>query len=153
MKSLKIIYVYVPIVCALLLVLLLESQSLVSLHTADAENTPSVGENAPSSLKPKDGLNESPKPKNTLPIVQILVADWCPYCRKLEDFLNSNGIRYDRLDIERNVKAAMLYQQLGQGGVPIVKIGSDIIRGYDPGAILRALKKHKASASPIASAL
>jgi len=71
--------------------------------------------------------------------VEIFITDWCPYCRKLEKFLRPNKIKYKRYDIEKNSKGRKKYDRLGKGGVPIIKIGDQVIRGYDPEAILRAI--------------
>ena len=73
--------------------------------------------------------------------VDIYVTSWCGYCRKLEGFLKSKSIPYTRHDIEKSSSARQAHQKLGGGGIPVVKIGSDVIRGYSPDAILRSLKK------------
>ena len=71
--------------------------------------------------------------------VQILVTDWCPYCKKLEAYLNDKKVRYTRFDVEKDKKGKQLYEQLGRGGVPIVMIGKDIIRGFNTVEIEQAL--------------
>ncbi len=73
--------------------------------------------------------------------VDIYVTSWCGYCRKLEGFLKSKRIPYTRHDIEKSSSARQAHLKLGGGGIPVVKIGSDVIRGYSPDAILRSLKK------------
>ena len=73
--------------------------------------------------------------------VDIYVTSWCGYCRKLESFLKSKRIPYQRHDIEKSSSARQAHLKLGGGGVPIVKVGSDIIRGYSPDAILKSLNK------------
>ena len=74
--------------------------------------------------------------------VEIFVTSWCPYCQKLEAFLKQKKIRYTRYDIERNRKGAALHRQLGGGGVPVTKIGSNVIRGFDQDQIAAALAGH-----------
>ncbi len=71
--------------------------------------------------------------------VRILVTDWCPYCSRLEAFLIKEKIRYEKLDVEQSSEGKKLYTQLGRGGVPIVLIGSAVVRGFDKAAILREL--------------
>ncbi|MCZ6823511.1 MAG: glutaredoxin family protein [Deltaproteobacteria bacterium] len=73
--------------------------------------------------------------------VDIYVTSWCGYCRKLESFLKSKSIPYTRHDIEKSSSARQAHLKLGGGGIPVVKVGSDIIRGFSPEAILRSLKK------------
>jgi len=70
--------------------------------------------------------------------VEIYVTSWCPYCRKLENFLRKRGIRYKRFDIEKSAIAKRNYKKLGGESVPLTKIGSQIIRGYAPDRIMSA---------------
>ncbi|MCK5083189.1 MAG: glutaredoxin family protein [Candidatus Omnitrophica bacterium] len=71
--------------------------------------------------------------------VEIFITSWCSYCRKLENFLRSADIKYTRYDIEASTKGAQLYKQLNASGVPVTKVGSQIIGGYNPDGILKAL--------------
>ena len=71
--------------------------------------------------------------------VEIFVTSWCPYCSKLENYLNSKGIRYTKYDIEKNAAGRQIYQDIGGGGVPVVRIGTAVLRGFDPNAIERQL--------------
>ena len=75
--------------------------------------------------------------------VEVFVTSWCGYCRKLESFLKANRIRYSRYDIEKSPSAKQRYDKLGGRGVPVVKIGSDVIRGYAPDAVLKRLKRRR----------
>ncbi|MBZ0165506.1 MAG: glutaredoxin family protein, partial [Candidatus Omnitrophica bacterium] len=63
-----------------------------------------------------------------------------PYCRKMESFLKKNGIQYRRYNIDADRAANRRYQSMGGGGIPLTKVGDYVIRGYDPGAVLRALR-------------
>ena len=64
------------------------------------------------------------------PPVQVFVTSWCPYCRQLEAYLKTNRIPYSRFDIEKNKDGARKYEELGGGGVPVVKIGDEVVRGF-----------------------
>jgi len=75
--------------------------------------------------------------------VDVYVTSWCGYCRKLEGFLKSNRIPYKRHDIEKSSSARRAHLKLGGGGIPVTKVGSEVIRGYNPDAILRSLKKSR----------
>lgn len=79
--------------------------------------------------------------------VTVLVAEWCGYCRMLEAFLKGRGITYTRYDIETSTKGRALYQKHGTGGVPITLVDNRPIRGFDPAAILKALKKSNSNGS------
>ncbi len=73
--------------------------------------------------------------------VEIFVTEWCPYCKQLESFLQEKRISYKRYDIERDKVGKKLHSELGGGGVPVVRIGSKVLRGFTPEAILAALGK------------
>ena len=75
--------------------------------------------------------------------VVVLVIQGCPYCDKTEAFLIKKGINYKRYDIEKDAHGKSLYQKLGGGGVPLIKIGSNIIRGFQPDEILMALRSRR----------
>ena len=72
--------------------------------------------------------------------VEIFVTSWCPYCRKLESFLKQNQIDYARYDVEKDAKGAEEFERLGGEGVPLVRVGKNVIHGYDPEGIIAALK-------------
>ena len=72
--------------------------------------------------------------------VDIFVTSWCPYCRKLENFLKQNRIDYTRHDVEADTESSREFDRLGGDGVPLVRVGEQVIHGYDPKEILAALK-------------
>ena len=72
--------------------------------------------------------------------VEIYVTSWCPYCRALEKDLTKRKIRFKRYDIERNNSAKRKFQQIAPGGgVPVIVIGEQVIRGYKKEKIYQAL--------------
>ncbi len=73
--------------------------------------------------------------------IEVLVTSWCPYCKKLEKFLKEQRISYVRYDVEHDAKGMQIHNQLGGGGVPVTRIGSTVLRGFNPDAILQALGK------------
>lgn len=75
--------------------------------------------------------------------VTVLVIQGCPYCNKAEEFLQKKGINYRRYDIERDAGGQALYRKLGGGGVPLIKIGSSVIRGFQPDEILMNLSAQR----------
>jgi glutaredoxin len=83
--------------------------------------------------KPGDQKSKSKKK------VEIFVTSWCPHCRKLETFLKSEKIKYTSYDIEKSEEGKQLYEYLGGKGVPLTKVGSQDISGYNPTDILSAL--------------
>ena len=70
--------------------------------------------------------------------IVLLVTKTCPYCIRAEEFFLKNKVRFQKYDIAVSKKGKQLYKSLGGGGVPIIKIGSEVVRGYNPKK-LRAL--------------
>ena len=73
------------------------------------------------------------------PRVEVYTAPWCGSCRKLESCLKEERIRYVRYDIDKSQIARKRYQKLCTTGVPVTKIGTHLIRGYDPEQVMRRL--------------
>lgn len=84
------------------------------------------------------GAAQASKPSSSYRKVEIYVTTWCPYCRQLEDFLKQKKVPYVRYDVERSVYGKKFYASMGQGGIPITKIGNTIIRGLKRKEILQA---------------
>ena len=72
--------------------------------------------------------------------VEIFVTDWCPYCTKLESFLKKHHIEYTRYNVEKSEEGSRIFSELGGIGVPLVRVGSTVIPGYDPEALMEELK-------------
>ncbi|MGE0267540.1 MAG: glutaredoxin family protein [Candidatus Omnitrophota bacterium] len=72
--------------------------------------------------------------------VELYMTSWCPYCKKMEYFLQKNKIDYVRYNIEYDQAANARYKKMGGDGVPLLKVGRQIIRGYNPSAVTRALR-------------
>jgi glutaredoxin len=93
---------------------------------------------APSPRKPEEPLTRKSLffSGNT---VELYRTSWCGYCKKMERFLKEKGISYVAYDIEQDSNAARTFREMGGGGVPVVRIGSNVIRGYNPDAVLSCL--------------
>jgi glutaredoxin len=75
--------------------------------------------------------------------VEIFMTSWCGYCKKLATFLDTKGIRYTTYDIEKDSSANKTYRELGGRGVPLSRIGSTVVRGFNPEAVLRAVENER----------
>lgn len=87
---------------------------------------------------------ETPKQRGRTPgsvKVEVFMTSWCGYCKKLERFLNEKGIPYVAYDIEKDSSAASTFKQLGGRGVPVVRIGSHVVQGYNPDAVMGYYKE------------
>ena len=72
--------------------------------------------------------------------VEVFVTSWCPYCLKLESFLKDQGIDYTRYDVESDEAGSRIFSELGGEGVPMTRVGNQVIHGYDPESIVAALQ-------------
>lgn len=64
----------------------------------------------------------------------------CPFCLRLKEFLKSNNIGFEDIDVSaRQDKAQEMIKKSGQMGVPVIDISGEIIVGFDKGKIERAL--------------
>ncbi len=72
--------------------------------------------------------------------VEVFVTTWCPFCQKLENFLKNNRIDYKRYDVEKDAEGSRLFSELGIEGVPVTRIDSTLIQGYDREGIMAALQ-------------
>jgi len=67
--------------------------------------------------------------------MEIFVTSWCPHCRDLESYLSSKRVQYTKYDIEKDAAGKSKYDQIGVRGVPVVKLGSTVITGFDRGQL------------------
>lgn len=75
--------------------------------------------------------------------VEVFVTSWCGYCKKMLRFLNEKGIPYTAYDIETDRNAFRIYRELGGGGVPVVRIGANVVRGFNPDKVMAYYAKGK----------
>lgn len=70
-------------------------------------------------------------------------TSWCPNCAQTRKFLKANHIPFFEYDVDNSSEGQHQFKQLHGNGVPVILISNTIIRGYDPNAILAALKEHQ----------
>jgi glutaredoxin len=75
--------------------------------------------------------------------IEVFVTSWCGYCRKMLGFLREKGIPFTVHDIEKDSSAAQAYRELGGNGVPVVRVGSHIVHGYNPDAVMEYYNERK----------
>ena len=74
--------------------------------------------------------------------VKIYTTPACPWCKKTKEWMKEKKIKYTEYNVVDNKKAReRMIEKSGQMGVPVLEIGSQIIVGYDPNAIEKALKR------------
>ena len=65
----------------------------------------------------------------------------CAYCHLLKIFFKKQGIEFEEIDISKNEKAKKELEEKGFLKVPVTKIGTELIAGYDTEKIKKLLEK------------
>ena len=72
--------------------------------------------------------------------VKVYSATWCPWCHKVIDFLKTNKIQFQEIDVEKVPSAAEeLTKKSGQTGIPVIDVDGQIIIGFNEPALRKAL--------------
>ncbi len=75
-----------------------------------------------------------------MPNVKIYSTPTCPYCLTLKEFLEEKGIKFEDIDISKDVSAKKeMIEKSGQMGVPVVDIDGEIVVGFDREKICKLL--------------
>lgn len=64
--------------------------------------------------------------------ILLLSAEWCGYCHALRRDLEAMGVPFRELDIEDRGAGRAAYDALDGRAIPILVVGQDVIRGYNP---------------------
>ena len=107
------------------------------VENAESQGNLSVMDAAPASRTPlvRTALEQQNRSSGSAN-VEVFLTSWCGYCKKMVQFLNEKGIPYTAYDIEKDAAAARSYDELGGNGVPVVRVGSHIVHGYNPEAVM-----------------
>ena len=83
--------------------------------------------------------------------VVLYSTSWCGYCAKTRRFFERNKINYVEYDIEKSATAKRQYDNLGGGGVPLVLVDRQLVRGYNPSKVVQFLDEFAAKTKQPAS--
>lgn len=90
---------------------------------------------------------ETPRDNRQTSDIKVLLymTDWCPYCKKTREYINSIGadLTEYNVDKDKDRRKEMLVKSGGAKGVPLIDIEGTIIRGFSPAAIDAAIEKRK----------
>ena len=74
--------------------------------------------------------------------VLVFSTSTCSWCRRAKRYLKERGISFKDINVERDADAAReIVRKTGQTGVPVIKIGSRWIVGFDKEQIDRELAR------------
>lgn len=72
----------------------------------------------------------------------IFSTSTCSWCRRAKRYFREQGVSFKEINIERDPAAARdLVRKTGQSGVPVIKIGSAWIVGFDKERIDKELAR------------
>ncbi|MBM4402299.1 MAG: NrdH-redoxin [Candidatus Cloacimonetes bacterium] len=73
--------------------------------------------------------------------ITIYSTPICPYCEMTKDYFRKKGIEFTEIDVAADAANAQeMIRVSGQMGVPVIKIGNEVIVGFDEVKIDAALK-------------
>lgn len=72
--------------------------------------------------------------------VKIYTTPTCVYCKMAKDFFSKNNVSYEEYNVAEDAKAREEMVSLShQLGVPVIKIDSQVIVGFDRNSLVQAL--------------
>jgi len=72
--------------------------------------------------------------------VTIYSTPTCHFCHAAKAFFDENKVEYEDIDVATNAdKRQEMVEMTGQMGVPVIKIGDDVIVGFDEGKVKELL--------------
>ena len=68
--------------------------------------------------------------------IKVYTTNTCPGCTKVKNYLRSNNVNYEEVNVGLNRVAAMeMVTKSGQMGVPVLDINGSIVVGFDKNKI------------------
>lgn len=72
--------------------------------------------------------------------VTIYSTPVCHFCHAAKDFFNENKVEFTDFDVASDAeKRQEMIEMTGQMGVPVIKIGDDVVVGFDEGKVKELL--------------
>lgn len=73
--------------------------------------------------------------------VTIYSTPVCHFCHAAKEFFAANKVAYTEFDVASDAdKRQEMIDMTGQMGVPVIKIGDDVVIGFDEGKLKELLK-------------
>ncbi len=73
--------------------------------------------------------------------VVMYSTQWCPFCQKARELFVEEGISYYEYDIEKSEEGSTQYHRLGGGGVPVILINGEVLKGFNRSTVLALVDK------------
>ncbi|NOX63707.1 MAG: NrdH-redoxin [Chloroflexi bacterium] len=76
--------------------------------------------------------------------VLIFTTPTCGWCKRAMKYFREHNVKYKQVDVSRDPAAARdMVRMSGQMGVPVIKIGKEVIVGFDKARIDQLLDLRK----------
>ncbi|WP_338449924.1 glutaredoxin family protein [Niallia oryzisoli] len=73
--------------------------------------------------------------------ITVYSTNTCPYCTMMKQFLESQGLNYNEVNVQTDqVAAQKLVKETGQMGVPQTKVNGHWVLGFDPETLMQYVK-------------
>lgn len=63
-------------------------------------------------------------------MLKVYGAQWCSFCKKAKDFLDTNNIQFEFVDIDQQIQKSTLLLDMNLKTIPQVFNGDEHIGGY-----------------------
>jgi glutaredoxin-like YruB-family protein len=73
-------------------------------------------------------------------MVTIYSTPACHFCHAAKDFFNDNNVTFTDVDVATDAeKRQEMIEMTGQMGVPVIRIGDDVVVGFDEAKVKELL--------------
>lgn len=73
--------------------------------------------------------------------VEIFSTETCHFCHMAKDWLSARGIAYSDYNVGSDLeKRKEMMEMTGQLGVPVIKIGDNVMIGFNPDQMAKILE-------------
>jgi len=76
---------------------------------------------------------------HTEPVV-LYGTSWCANCKMTRAYLRENKIPFFEYDVEKSPEGQRQFKALQGNGVPLLLVKNNVLRGFNPEAINKALR-------------
>ena len=87
-------------------------------------------------------MNDTTENTNTSNEVQAIIYSTpvCHFCQAAKEFFKENNIIYEDINVAENAEERQkMIEMTGQMGVPVIRIGDDVVIGFDEGKVKELL--------------
>jgi len=72
--------------------------------------------------------------------VIIYTTPTCHFCQAAKSFFDENSVSYEEFNVAEDAdKRQEMIEMTGQMGVPVIRIGDDVVIGFDEGKVKELL--------------